>query len=601
MIKRINKTKLLRTLKQLAENYQLSPTELLISYISKYLTRSLDPELVSIEDQQYDLNLTPYIKDITTKISDTKDFLTKLPNCNNLEDFLLTNDLILQNLVRGDEGRTKGGIFYTPIDVAEALIDHCQLERQINLPNFRLIDLAMGSGIFLRLIIERFAPPETEARIKFIQEKVFGIDADPLAVMLAKLAVGLTVKKKINLNQNLHWDNTLIPNNIATKNLLNQKNFNLVIGNPPFGLARGERISDSDNQILKKIFAEELPGKLNKYLMFLSLGYQITTPGGQVAMITPNAWLAIPAAQTLRKKFIKEKSLEQIVSFKKSLFPKLGVETIFVLIKKYKCKSTAILRYRAAQSNLIYSDEVTLEENHTIPLFYNSKVSLVLNKIKNHSQSLKESGFKPLIAPQYYTTGKGQPPQLSSAAKDKIFHARTKIDENHFPYLEGRDLTPLRINWSGEYLNFGPWVAEFQPIERFQAARVLVREITAKPPYLITACATDKTFFYNRSILHILPTAPTTESLIKPLANFLSSKLASFYLLNCGQKTQRKLFPKILNSDLEAFPIPKELFRINEEFTGQERSILDQKVYSMFGLSPDEIQVIEEFLSNPPF
>ena len=127
-------------------------------------------------------------------------------------------------------------------------------------------------------------------------------------------------------------------------------------------------------------------------------------------------------------------------------------------------------------------------------------------------------------------------------------------------YLEGRDVARFRVSWSGRFLRYGPWLAEHPPLSRFDGPRVLVREIIGKTPRVVYAAYVDEQYVYNRSILHVRLKKYNEQAKIyaQALTGILNSPLASFVLRHRGRKTQRRLFPKLVNDDLKEFPLPIE-------------------------------------------
>ncbi|MDC0358808.1 hypothetical protein OAO01_08335, partial [Oligoflexia bacterium] len=197
-----------------------------------------------------------------------------------------------------------------------------------------------------------------------------------------------------------------------------------------------------------------------------------------------------------------------------------------------------------------------------VPINWSKEVSEIVDHINDVSFSIvdKASPFVPLIALQAYSFGKGKPPQSKADVKNHIYHTTSKTDESTYPYLEGADIHRYHSTWSGKYLRHGACLAEPQTIERFIGPRILIREITSPAPYVLTACYVDEPYLYNKSVLHILPKAKANEELMLALLAVLNSRFASFLITYLGRKSQRKIFPKIVNDDLKYFPIPVNFY-----------------------------------------
>lgn len=99
---------------------------------------------------------------------------------------------------------------------------------------------------------------------------------------------------------------------------------------------------------------------------------------------------------------------------------------------------------------------------------------------------------------------------------------------------------------------------------------------------------------------------------IKVLLAILNSKLATFYHFNNAPKATKGSFPKILIEDLKLFPLPrypeiqqKEIITLVDKIlaakkqdssadTTEWEKQIDQKVYELYGLTEDEIKIVEK-------
>jgi hypothetical protein len=157
---------------------------------------------------------------------------------------------------------------------------------------------------------------------------------------------------------------------------------------------------------------------------------------------------------------------------------------------------------------------------------------------------------------QAYEKGKGTPPQTQADVDDHVFDQDRKIDAQTHPYLQGKDVDRFGLTWSGMWMRYGPWLSQPRELKMFTRPRVLLREITAKPPYSLLSCFTEEPFLSNKSVLTILHENDDFAEL-KALAAVLNSKLMTFFYKGYGVKGERKLFPKVVIRNLREFPYPK--------------------------------------------
>ncbi len=207
-----------------------------------------------------------------------------------------------------------------------------------------------------------------------------------------------------------------------------------------------------------------------------------------------------------------------------------------------------------------------------------------------------------------YQTGKGKPPQNEALKKERRFHSTRKLDESCYKYLDGRDVCRYSLQWSGEYLKYGDHLAEpRRNFALFSSKRILVRQIPNKPPYCIHGCFTNKTLLNDLNSLNVI------DIKADPLAILavLNSRLISFWFALKFGKLQRGLFPQFKANELADFPIPNKLSTFEKRLTELARQAtdarlnditadirkIDQKidalVYEAFGLSPNDVEVVE--------
>ena len=248
------------------------------------------------------------------------------------------------------------------------------------------------------------------------------------------------------------------------------------------------------------------------------------------------------------------------------------------------------------------------ELNSRIPLVWESKLEDTLKKIYLNSIRLEDptSGLRSYIALQAYAAGKGKPPQTKEQVKSHCFHSETKIDKTYYPYLEGNNIGRYNISKHKSFLQYGPHLAEPQKFERFTGPRILIREIVNRGKHMLYSAFIEDTAFYNKSVLHILPQTKLKKETFLALTGVLNSSLASLILFLTGRKTQRALFPKIVNADLLDFPIPKVILDSPEDLANlvlknddeKFQEEIDLKVAKAYGLDSSILNEISEFLDK---
>lgn len=208
------------------------------------------------------------------------------------------------------KNKQKEGIFYTPSHLAHLLVDEAmplKNYRNVDLKTFKILDPACGSGIFLVIAFKRLVQwwrlqngidkPRTVDDLKELLKCVYGTDKEEQATLLAAFSLCLALCDELSpmqiieelkfndLTQSniLHTDffvNELISNDDQDSSFiekqktnyrkLNDIQFDLVIGNPPFKtggiknyrniwIYEDRKIKIPQGQIALKFLSESLP------------------------------------------------------------------------------------------------------------------------------------------------------------------------------------------------------------------------------------------------------------------------------------------------------------------------------------------------------
>ncbi|MBN8551034.1 MAG: N-6 DNA methylase, partial [Deltaproteobacteria bacterium] len=354
--------------------------------------------------------------------------------------------------------RKKKGVFYTPIRIVDEILE-ATLGQSIGsrttpeLFQIRIVDPACGAGIFLiralRMLMRELArrgEQSAQHAAVLAQECLHGVDCDASAGALAKELVancaaqygaqlGFENLKHIKIGNSLLDPHTLagstIPEilqpfawSVQFSEVFRRGGFDFVVGNPPYGLSRDEQISAEENALLRKAFASSRNGKINKYLAFMALGFQLLRTGGALSYIVPNAWLGIRSAAKLRNLLLQERALEAITIYDFPVFNDPSVEAVVCKLRK-NCPtdSIKILRRKSYEESeplrLMPVEECLIDPQQRISVLWNESLSPIIKNLRSHTLTLgsSESPFVPMIALQAYAEGKGAPPQRKEQVK----------------------------------------------------------------------------------------------------------------------------------------------------------------------------------------
>ncbi|MDQ7918411.1 N-6 DNA methylase [Mesonia sp. MT50] len=484
-----------------------------------------------------------------------------------------------------------------------------------------ICDPACGSGAFLNqalefLIQEHNYIDELKAKVlggaivfsdienTILENNIYGVDINEESVEIAKLSLWLRTaqpRRKLNdLSSNIKCGNSLIDSKAIAGDkafiwenqfvdVFKNGGFDVIIGNPPYVFAR-----ENFSPIIKEFYGKNYVAaeyQINLYLLFIERTVKLIKPNSKYGLIVPNAWLMVSSAKGLRSFILRNCNLNQIINLAGYSFEGVNVETIIIIATKLKLKleNNEVKVLLSAGKEFKYSHsrkQIDFEKNDGFEFrVFSDETSVELTKkLLSNSKKLDDlvlikSGLKA------YQKGKGKPKQSADDVKNRPFDYCYKYDNSTFPYLEGRDIGRNYITWSGTFLKFGSFLAEPR---NFPGEKIIVREITGKYPKSIIATFTDEDYLFNMSNIAITNKDEIDISL-KYILSILNSKLLSYYFLKNTAKSVRKMFPKIILSDLRKFPI--------KDITTKEQSCFIDLSEKILDLNNQLINIVDKFKS----
>lgn len=414
------------------------------------------------------------------------------------------------------------------------------------------------------------------------------------------------------------------------RGIMNAGGFSVVLGNPPYIFAR-ELLTKEERSYYSRRY-ELAWEKHNTYLLFMEALLDLTSSNGVASFIVPNSWLTIESAKKIRHVYIDR--LTEVIDLNYAAFKKVSMEpTIFIAHGQPTKADPKVSRINSRSEfenrTVRIASRSEWRANGDRITFSDADDRAELDALKSR---LKDIGFHFDVRTglQAYEKGKGTPAQTAADVRDHVFDADHKIDASAHRYLEGRDVGPFALDWSGKWMRYGAWLSQPRELSQFTRPRVLIREITAPLPYCLVASFTDQTYLSNKSVLTVLHASDDIESL-KTLACILNSALMSVFYKEYAVKSARRIFPKVLIKNLREYPLPavlqpagiKKLAALHDRLVAAVeaqasakphqvearrrlvaslRSNIEEAVYDLYGLTTAEKQLIRDraFQIKPP-
>ena len=399
--------------------------------------------------------------------------------------------------------------------------------------------------------------------------------------------------------------------------VFSQGGFDIVIGNPPYVFARNSTekgmTKESKGIYYKSFFLAKY--QINLYHLFVEQGVNLLNEKGAFAYIIPNNWMTINTNKEFRR-YILCKSNIKITNFYKKVFEAADVDSSILIFTngnagEFVSLSEAVQIDKINEIATINKNLLLSTKDYVInaDMYKNNEYFLIVDLMEQNSNTLETiSDVKAGL--QAYEVGKGNPIQTKEMKKARVYHSNTQVDETYFPYIDGNDVKRYALTWDRkEYLKYGDnLAAPRKNWKLYSSPRILVRQIPSKPPYCINACFTDKVILNDRNSMNIINISCNPLYLLA----VLNSRPISFWFAHKFGKLQRGLFPQFKINELASFPIPSctneqevHLANLADKImmakrtnpfadTSSLESEIDRLVYQLYGLTDEEIKIVEK-------
>ena len=353
-----------------------------------------------------------------------------------------------------------------------------------------------------------------------------------------------------------------------------KKGFDVVIGNPPYGVSIKDDYRKAVVYHLGNVPDYEI------YYYFIEIAHRCLMEKGILSYIIPNTYLFNTYANTYRHSILQKWNVLEILDCTKfPVFKSAVVRNTINTWQKNKDGSSHV-GYRNTVGVTAFdalvkkdkqimsaSDLQEMNQNWGLAFMLEPIVLRIVNKIAGQSESVinlydVSQGYIPYRKSDLVKSyGKTEGEKI---VKQRLWHSANKESEEYIQELYGRDISKYSYKSTGEYVKYGRHLACYVDIRFFNQDRIVVREITNPT---IIACRLKEIYVHDPQLIAVIP---KDDSSLNILWAVLNSKLATFYHFNHSPKATKGAFPKILVSDVKTFPLPN----IDEE----TRIVIDEKV-----------------------
>ena len=270
-------------------------------------------------------------------------------------------------------GKDKKDVVYTPHFLVNLMVDECMPVSEPK-DSFKVIDPSCGSGIFLVVAFKRLVEwsrykiyLETGQRkklsskelLKLLISNIYGVDKEDDATRLTVFSLALALCDMLSPKEiwtDLRFEDLSI-NNIHSKDFFaflrehEEKSFDLVIGNPPFGeLTKAEfdkLIKKNGINLIYKIPQNQIA------LLFLDQSIKLLKDGSLLSLIMPSGPLLYNDTVDYRKNFFGRNNVLQILdltNLRRVLFEKADVSTAIIFVQAQVPDENPIIHITVSKS-----------------------------------------------------------------------------------------------------------------------------------------------------------------------------------------------------------------------------------------------------------
>jgi hypothetical protein len=380
--------------------------------------------------------------------------------------------------------------------------------------------------------------------------------------------------------------------------------FDVLIANPPYGA----KFSQQEKQVFLRLFHHQ-DYQLDSYLLFLERAFDLLRKAGVLAFIIPNPWLTNLTLKKIRRFVFGQHTVHEIAHYSKKVFDAI-VDTEVVILRNGPIPKNTVQIRIVGETNLSVSKSVDQSrwaalDGEPVNIFVSPAEECLIEKLRGISQPLRAIcavtvGMKP------YQVGKGVPKQTREIVENRVFDSTHRKDKAYRPLLRGRDIEKYLIKWKGDrWIKYDDHLAEPRPSAGFDAPLKIVIRQTGDS---LIAALDDRQFVCMNNMHTILPKDGRCD--LRFILGLLNSRLLNYYFqwLNPEKgetlaEVKKEHVEKLAIKDAEEKgrkPIVERVARIlstkqrdAEADTSALEQEIDQLVYALYGLTPEEIQIVE--------
>ena len=414
----------------------------------------------------------------------------------------------------------------------------------------------------------------------------------------------------------------------AFPEVMKRGGFDAVVGNPPYGAD----FSEGSAAYLAKRFKTSV-WRGESYLVFVERAIGVLKRGGLFGYIIPDTYLNLKFTAPLRSLLLSSTKLKEVVALPSKVFKGATVDTTLLLTEKADPTNTfhqsqVVVKVFNKQAPIEIINQADRHFAVSTKLWYeqgafnvqsNPAEAAILERTQQKNQPLSESA-EMFYGIKAYQVGKGKPPQTPEIRDTKPFTADRQVTKSFLPFYDGKDIGRYEIYWQrNNWIKYGPWLAEPRKPEKYESEKILIRKIVGKTLIATYIPVTS----YCNTLLFVLKLKSNCKLKYPFVLGLLNSRFIGWYFKKKFQISAFDTFPQIMIQDILQFPMPVPDKSKHDEMVAKVEAMLEAKkqlakahtdkdktyyenkcasldrqidrlVYDLYGLTEDEIRIVED-------